>query len=269
MNNELLVFKNEQFGSIRTLQENGTVWFCATDVAVALGYKSPRSAIRRHCLGDGVVKRNGVSLTVNQYGTETEQSNLMTFINEGNLYRLIVHSKLPSAMQFEKWVFEEVLPSIRKYGVFAVDQLLDNPDLLIKALQRLKDEQEKSRRLMVELQEKDSLIEELQPKASYYDLILQSKSTLSTTQIAKDYGMSAIAFNKLLSDEGIQFKQSNQWVLYQKYSDEGYTQSKSFTIDKDKTVQHMYWTQKGRIFLYKYLKSNVDLVPAIEREEQE
>lgn len=269
MNRKLLVFQNEQFGSIRTLETNGNIWFCASDVANALGYKNSRDAIRRHCLRDGVVKHDMVSSTVNQYGTETEQSNLMTFINEGNLYRLIVHSKLPSAVVFEKWVFEEILPSIRKYGVFAVDQLLDNPDLLIQALQRLKTEQEKSKQLTIELQEKNSLIEEMQPKAIYYDLILQSSSTISTTQIAKDYGMSAIAFNKLLSDEGIQFKQSNQWVLYQKYSDKGYTQSKTFTIDKDKTVQHMYWTQKGRIFLYKYLKSNVDLVPVIEREEQE
>ena len=115
MSNQLRVFKNEEFGNVRTIIESNQVLFCGTDVTKALGYSNPRDAIRKHCKPDGVAKRDGVSKTTNQYGTETQQTNEMTFITEGNVYRLITHSKLPSAEKFESWVFDEVLPSIRKY----------------------------------------------------------------------------------------------------------------------------------------------------------
>ena len=112
MTNELQIFENKQFGQMRTITENGNTLFCATDVARMLGYSNPHDAIARHCRG--VVKREGVSKTTNQHGVTTEQIVEMSFIPEGDVYRLIARSKLPSAERFERWIFDEVLPSIRE-----------------------------------------------------------------------------------------------------------------------------------------------------------
>jgi phage antirepressor YoqD-like protein len=108
-------------------------------------------------------------------------------------------------------------------------------------------------------------IAELKPKASYYDLILQNKNTVPITQIAKDYGMSGRAFNKMLHELGIQYKLRGTWLLYQEYADQGYTQSRTHAIDAERSVMHTYWTQKGRLFLYELLRSKRNLLPIIER----
>ena len=118
------VFENQEFGSIRLLQEAGKTFFCASDVAKALGYVNPYAAVKRHCRGP-LTKREGVVQKVNQYGDAGEQVVEISFITEGDVYRLIVHSKLPSAERFEHWVFDEVLPSIRKHGVYMSDSVLD------------------------------------------------------------------------------------------------------------------------------------------------
>lgn len=130
--NELKIFECKEFGTVRTITIGEKTYFAATDIAKALGYGNPRDAVIRHCRG--VVKREGVSITENQYGKQTKQVNLMSFIPEGDVYRLIARSKLPSAERFERWVFDEVLPSIRKHGAYAKDELLDNPDLFIEVL---------------------------------------------------------------------------------------------------------------------------------------
>lgn len=131
MENTIQTFNNDQFGTIRTIEENGKVLFCATDVAKALGYSNPRKAILDHCKSDGVTKRDGVSKTTNQYGVTTEQVTKMKFINEGNVYRLITHSKLPAAEQFERWVFDEVLPTIRKTGSYTITKEQAKAQLLL------------------------------------------------------------------------------------------------------------------------------------------
>lgn len=115
MKNNLTVFKNEQFGEIRTIEENGKFLFCGKDVAIALGYAIPRKAIIDHCKEHGVLKRN----LIDNLGRKQQAA----FIDEGNLYRLITHSKLPEAEKFESWVFDEVLPSIRKTGKYELDDL--------------------------------------------------------------------------------------------------------------------------------------------------
>ena len=107
---------------------------------------------------------------------------------------------------------------------------------------------------------------ELQPKASYYDLVLQNKSLLSVTKIAKDYGMGAPTFNKLLNEHGVQYKQGDIWLLYAKYQDQGYTQTTTHVIDADKSRISTKWTQKGRLFLYDLLKSH-GILPTIETQE--
>ena len=122
------VFENQEFGPIRLLQEAGKTFFCASDVAKVLGYVNPYAAVKRHCRGP-LTKRKGVVQKVNQYGGAGEQVVEISFITEGDVYRLIVHSKLPSAERFEHWVFDELLPSIRKHGVYPKRFSLHSPQM--------------------------------------------------------------------------------------------------------------------------------------------
>jgi prophage antirepressor-like protein len=253
---DITIFNNVNFGVIRTIEQDGKAFFCGSDVTKALGYSNTADALRRHC--KGVVKHD----TLTKGGMQT-----LSFISEGDLYRLIVNSKLPSAEEFEHWVFEDVLPSIRKHGLYAKEELLNNPDLFISALQELKAEKERVKLLELDNAKNRQIIGELKPKASYYDLILQNKSVIPISQIAKDYGMSGKAFNKLLHELGIQYKQSNTWLLYQGYADQGYTQSRTYAIDADRSAMHTYWTQKGRLFLYDLLKDERNLLPVIEHKQ--
>lgn len=114
--NDLKVFSNSEFGELGVLVIDGKEWFPATQCAKLLGYADPHKAIKQHCKSEGWVKRPGVSYTTNQHGVTTQQTVEIKYINEGNLYRLIVSSKLPQAEKFERWVFDEVLPSIRHNG---------------------------------------------------------------------------------------------------------------------------------------------------------
>ena len=192
----------------------------------------------------------------------------MYVINESGLYSLILSSKLPKAKEFKRWVTSEVLPAIRKHGVYVVDEVLNNPDMLIAALTELKTERAKRAELEAENAIQKQQLIELNPKATYYDLVLQCKDLISTTQIAKDYGKSAMWLNKLLAENKIQFKQSDIWILYKKYAEQGYTQTKTDPyIGKDgktHTRPRTCWTQKGRLFIYDFLKS-LGILPIVER----
>ena len=157
------VFENQAFGSIRVLQEAGKTFLCASDVAKALGYVNPYAAVKRHCRGP-LTKREGVVQKVNQYGSAGEQVVEISFITEGDVYRLIVHSKLPSAERFEHWVFDEVLPSIRKHGMYMSDSILDqviqHPDVIYTLAQELVAEREQLEGIRKQL-------DAAQPKAEY------------------------------------------------------------------------------------------------------
>lgn len=254
--NELQVFQNSQFGNLEILTFEGKEWFPAIQVAEILGYANPRDAISRHTKNKGVVNHDVLS----NGGVQRKK-----FIDEGNLYRLITRSKLPQADEFEEWVFEDVLPSIRKHGLYATDNVientLNNPDYIINILTEYK--KEKEHNLLLQQQ-----VGELKPKADYYDQILKSKKLITVNAIAKDYGMSAQALNKILHDLKVQFKQSGQWLLYAKYHDKGYTSSEPHKYTKKDGTEdfklHTKWTQKGRIFLYNLLKDN-DILPTIEQ----
>jgi prophage antirepressor-like protein len=256
---DVKIFNHKEFGELNILIINGKEYFPASRCAAILGYTNTRDAISRHCRG--VVKHD----IIDNLG----RTQVMNFIPEGDLYRLIIRSNLPKAEQFERWVFDEVLPSIRKYGFYATDALIDdilnNPDLGIKLFTEYKQAKEKARQLELETAKQKQIIGELRPKASYYDLIVQNKSLVPITKIAKDYGMSGRAMNKLLHELGVQYKMGNTWLLYQDYADQGYTQSKTHTIDAERSVMHTYWTQKGRLFLYDLLKNKRGLLPVIER----
>lgn len=255
---ELKIFESAAFGTVRALGIDGAPWFVGKDVAEILGYSNPQKAVRDHV--DEEDRTVNESFTVN--GT------MGTLINESGLYSLVLSSKLPSAKAFKRWVTCEVLPSIRKHGLYAIDDIIANPDLGIKALQALKAEREA--RIAAELDKAvlTQQVAELRPKASYYDLILQCASLLSVTEISKDYGMSAKAFNKKLHELKIQYQQSGVWFLYAEYQDGGYTQTKTQNYCRSDGTQgartHMYWTQKGRLFLYDRLKAE-GILPMIER----
>ena len=254
---ELQIFNNSQFGSVRTAVVDGEVMFVGKDVADCLGYANSRKAIADHVDDED----KGVTKCDTLGGVQD-----LTVINESGLYSLVFASKLPKAKEFKRWVTSEVLPSIRKHGVYAIDEVLANPDILINALQELKKEREEKLALKhLSLIQKQQ-ISELQPKASYYDLILQNTNTVPITQIAKDYGMSGRGFNALLHELGVQYKFRKTWLLYQQYADCGYTQSRTHQIDENRSVMHTYWTQKGRIFIYELLKDE-GILPLIEQED--
>lgn len=254
--NELQVFKNAKFGSVRTIVIAGEPFFVGKDVADILGYSNPLKALRDHV--------DDEDKGVNEMDTPGGRQQII-LINESGLYSLILRSQLPKARQFKRWVTSEVLPTIRRHGMYAIDEILENPDLAIAALTQLKEERRKRKELELMAAVQKQQIAELSPKASYYDLILQNKNTVPVTQIAKDYGMSGRRFNELLHEFGVQYRFRKTWLLYQHYADLGYTQSKTFVIDADKSVMHTYWTQKGRLFLYDLLKGE-GILPLIEQE---
>ena len=257
---DLQIFENKEFGKIRTLEVKGEPYFVGKDVADILGYQNARKAIRDHIDDEDKLTERIVT---------AGQNRNVIVINESGLYSLIISSKLPSAKKFKRWVTSEVLPSIRKHGMYATDELIANPDIAIAAFQALKEEREYRKRLEFENSRQKQIIGELKPKADYTDIILQSKSLVTITQIAKDYGMSGSAMNALLHKYGIQFKQSGQWLLYSKYHNNGFTHSETVSIThsdgRNDTVLNTKWTQKGRLFIYNLLKS-YGILPVIEKE---
>ncbi len=254
--NELKVFENSEFGSIRTVNIDNEPYFVGKDVAQVLGYNDTFGALKKHV--DAEDKQNC------QNGS-FDSPRGMTVINESGLYSLILSSKLPNAKRFKRWVTSEVLPSVRQTGAYmtpeTIERVLCNPDTVINLAQQLKN-------LQLEVVRKNQLIGELQPKANYVDIILDNKGLVTITQIAKDYGMSGAAMNKILNRFGVQFKQSGQWLLYSRYHDLGYTHSKTINITRSDgrsdVVLETKWTQKGRLFIYELLKDN-EILPVIEQ----
>ena len=214
--NEIILFRHDEFGEIRTLTIDGEPWFVGKDIASKLGYTDTFGALKKHV--DGEDKQN-----CQNDSFETPRG--LTIINESGLYSLVLSSKLPNAKKFKRWVTAEVLPSLRKHGAYftaeALHKVMSDPRELAKLLNTLADEQEKNTRLS----EENAF---LSVKAKYYDQILNSKNSVPVTQIAKDYGMSAVAFNKMLYSFKIQYPIGKSWVLYADYADHGYTQSNPY-----------------------------------------
>ena len=229
--NELQIFNNEEFGEIRTAEINGKPYFMGSDVAKALGYAKPNDAISAHC-------RATVKHSIPISGKIQE----VNFIPEGDMYRLIVSSKLPSAEKFETWVFDEVIPDIRKHGIYATDnvinQILNNPDFGIELLNTLKQE----RAARVEAEKRNAILTHV-------------NKTYTMTEIAKELNMSsAKKLNEILRDKKIQYKVNDTWVFYSQYSDLGYEEIKQEILDNGKVVYHRKITQLGREFILKLFK---------------
>lgn len=245
----LQIFAFEEKEEIRTLMINDEPYFVGKDVAEILGYERADNAIRNH-----VDDEDKLTHQISASG----QNRNMTIINESGLYSLILKSKLPNAKKFKRWVTSEVLPQIRKHGMYATEELLDNPDLLIEVASRLKEE--RTKRLIAEQR-----VNELQPKADYYDKILANKSLMTISVIAKNYGMSANKMNQTLHKLGVQYKQGKTWLLYSKHQDKGWTHTEMLEVaGTDKLQPSTKWTQKGHIAIYELLKKN-DILPTIER----
>jgi prophage antirepressor-like protein len=152
--NELMIFNNPEFGEVRTIEEDGKVLFCGSDVARALGYAKPQDAVKAHC-PHAVKQGVGVQTGIRADGSPALQTVEMSFIPESDLYRLVFSSKLPTAEKFTDWVTEEVLPSIRRHGAYMTPETLEaaimNPDIMIRLCAALKGEQDRRKTLEAEL----------------------------------------------------------------------------------------------------------------------
>ena len=206
--NELQIFKSDTFGEVRTVVKDNEPWFVAADVCRALELDRIWNALQR------LDEDEKGTTSISTLGGEQEVS----IINEPGLYSLVLGSRKPEARAFKRWITHEVVPTIRRHGMYATNELLDNPDLLIEAATRIKVQREKIAALETTVAVQSQQLAEAAPKVSYYDLILNCKDLISISKIAKDYGMSAVKMNDLLRDMGIQYRQGNVWLLYQKYA---------------------------------------------------
>ncbi|CAI3368014.1 phage antirepressor KilAC domain-containing protein [Enterococcus cecorum] len=253
---ELQTFSNNLF-DLTVKTENGEALFDVETVARSLGFVQTKS-------GKEYVRWETVNKYLRKYLSQEVGKN--DYISEPMVYKLAFKANNALAEQFQDWLATEVLPVIRKHGAYLtpdkIEEVLLNPDTLINLATQLK--QEREGRLIAEQR-----VNELTPKASYYDKVLSNKALVTITVIAKDYGMSGKAMNALLHELGIQYKQGTTWLLYARYQKNGWTHSETVMItDKDgneKAVLNTKWTQKGRLGLYELLKRK-GYLPVIERE---
>lgn len=249
--NGIQVYKNEQFGEVRIIEEDSKMLFCGSDVAKALGYANPRKALQDHCRC--VTKRDAwVQTGIKSDGTPAMRLNSTNFIPEGDVYRLITHSKLPSAERFERWVFDEILPSIRKHGAYMtpakIEEVLLNPDTIISLATQLKAEREKSQALLVENAT-------MKPKAEFADQVAKSDGLLTMASFAKVIQDEHINMgrNKLLEwlrNEG--YLRSNN-EPYQQYVNQGLFKVREMLCNGYLRTQ-TFVTGKGQLYLVDKLK---------------
>jgi len=203
--NDIQIFKNDQFGNVRSIEIDGKPFFAAADVATALGYSNTRDAVSRHC--KGVVKCD--------IPTSSGIQN-MSVIPEGDIYRLIIRSNLPSAEEFERWIFDEVIPSIRKTGGYNL------PQTYADALRALADQAEQAEKLRLENSELQQANIEMKPKADFFDAVAGSKKAMSMEEVAKVLSYPGIGRNKLFEILRNQNILQRDNIPYQKYIDSGY-----------------------------------------------
>lgn len=269
--NEIQIFNSPQFGEIRTAtDDNNEPLFCAADVCKALGYAKPQNAVSQHVDAPDALKRG----TPTQGGIQQ-----MTFVNESGLYSLIFGSKLESAKQFKRWVTSEVLPEIRKNGGYIRGNANETPEELMaralavakQTLERVERERQQlastNENQRIQLGIQDAEIRKAAPKVEYYDKVLQSNCTMTTTQIANGLGMPCHRLNKLLRDAGIQYKQSGQWLLRSPYTDFGLhavrTQTNTHADGSIGTSQYTVWNERGKRFISALVDNNWNVKQAI------
>ncbi len=227
------IFNHQEFGSIRVLNENGTLLFCGMDVAAALGYSNTREAIRRHC--KGVVKRD----TLTEGGLQQ-----LLFVTEGDIYRLIAHSKLPAAERFEKWVFDEVLPTIRRTGGYMTDTLLEqaaaDPNVLLRFASELLKKHEENEHLT-------ATVQTLAPKAAFYDAFIAPGECTNIRATAKQLEVGERAFCRFLLEAGFLYRCPAGYLLpYAKPSNVGLFRVKDYVAENGHVGQQTVITPQGK-----------------------
>lgn len=244
-------FNSAQFGGLRTHQtENGNVWFCLNDVMKSLGLTHITELRKR------LQEKGCSSIAVLTNGGNQQ----MIFIDEPNLYRCIFQSRKVEAELFQNWVFEDVLPSIRKTGGYLATSQDDTPELIMaRALQVAQATITKHQQQLAQANERialqDTQLREQASKVQYVDEVLQSVNTYTSTQMSKELGLrEAEQLHKILKEMGIMFKQSGQWLLTAKYSEKGYTKPRTHQFTRNDgtigTNTTTVWTEKGRAFLH-------------------
>ena len=228
------IFSNPKFGNVRTLEINDEPWFVGKDIAEALGYSDTNKAVAMHVDDDDKKLNDKTSPSFGQRGA--------TIINESGLYSLVLSSKLPEAKEFKHWITSDVLPSIRKHGMYATDdtieQIMNNPEFGIKLLTALKDEREKRK-------EAEGTVA----------ILSHVNKTYTMTEIAKELNMnSAQQLNKTLASMGIQFKTNGTWVFYSQFSSMGYEEIKQEVLDSGMVIYHRKITQRGREFILRTVR---------------
>ncbi len=252
---QVMVFENPEFGRIRTMTDKkGYPLFCGKDVCEALGYRKPDVAVRQHVTARDVTKRYvGLMVGKKKDGTPIVQQRQILFVTESGLYDLIFGSKLDSAQKFKHWVTSVVLPQIRKTGGFVpLNESDTDEDIRRRTEEVLKATLEQKDKLIAE---QEVEIDRLLPKALYADSVLESISCYTTTQIAKELGMTAQELNRWLCAERIQYYQSGQYMLYAEYAHRGLAKSRThydLFVGRDTVHTRMYlvWTETGREFIH-------------------
>lgn len=275
MNNQITIFTNPTFGEIRTAGTAEEPMFCLADVCKVLELQVTPTKNRLNNPGVNSIKV-GVQTGIKKDGTPAIQMTDMIFISEQNLYKVIMRSDKPQAEPFQDWVCGEVLPTIRKTGGYiAANAQMTDEEIMATALRigeaTIRKRDERIKQLEAEAKQKDILINDMRKGNDYLNTILQSNGTVTTTQIAQDYGMSAVALNRKLAEMRVQHKVNGQWILYATHQAKGYVHSRTLNLThrdgRPYTCMMTEWTQRGRLFLYDALKE-VGVLPLIEREER-
>ena len=260
---DLQIFKNDTFGQVRAIEQNGNPWFVAKDVCDVFGATN-----RNRIMQDLDADEKGYT-QMNTPGGIQE----VAIVNESGLYQLLfslqpakargvrdeyIQERVNKLKAFKRWVTHDVIPSIRKTGSYS----LAVPKSLPEALRAYANEVESHNATKAIVAQQEQQIAEFKPVKDYVDKILSSKSCLTITQIAADYGMSAQELNKILHEAGLQRKVGDQWILYKQHMSKGFTKSETFTfcrsdgrLDSKITTK---WTQKGRLEIHNIL-SNLDI----------
>jgi prophage antirepressor-like protein len=231
------------------IEKDGDPWFIGKEIADILGYSETSKMLRR--LDDD----ESCKIAPPKMGDANNMTRSIAIISESGLYNAVIGSKMPDAKKFRKWVTSEVLPSIRKNGVYATDDFvemaLSDPDHMIKILNNFKEERKKR------LDAETKLIEN-KPKVEYYEKVLNTDTAYTVTQLAKENGMTVRQLNLVLNECGVQFKQSGQWILYKKYQDKGLVKTRTYVVNRSEggkeTKHSTTWTEKGREFVRELLE---------------
>ena len=256
-------FYSLEFGRMRTMTDkNGEPFFCGKDVCEALGYKRAYDAIRQHVNHGDTAKRSITKTVKNQYGESSKTKKVeMLFVNESGVYSLVFGSKLESAQRFKHWVTSEVLPAIRKNGGYFRINPEETPEQIKARFQKVLEEAIAERDKVIVSLEKD--VDRMLPKELYVDNVLDSISCYTTTQIAKELGITAQELNRSLCASHIQYYQSGQYMLYAEYAHMGLAKSRTKsgvkTLDLLYTHTYLVWTERGRKFIHDLAKRMWDL----------